>query len=231
MTLLGVFAVSASLPVSAQSRSSQQIIAECDRLAASPYDTQRKAEGVDFNDINTTAVIKACRRAVQVNDIPRLQFQFGRSLVSDDQDEQALNWYPKAARKNYAIAQYSMGWMYINGRGVEKNETEAVKWYRKAAEQGLHFGQHALGMMYASGRGVAKNNQEAVRWYQKAANQGHDHAMDALGLMYQEGRGVAQSDVQAVHWYRQSVEKGNASAMNNLEAMYHQGRGKSQSDV
>jgi hypothetical protein len=33
-------------------------------------------------------------------------------------------------------AQYNLGVMYVNDRGVPQDDTEAVAWYRKAAEQG-----------------------------------------------------------------------------------------------
>ena len=35
-----------------------------------------------------------------------------------------------------ADAQFNLGFMYDNGRGVAQNDAEAVRWYRKAAEQG-----------------------------------------------------------------------------------------------
>ena len=37
------------------------------------------------------------------------------------------------AEKGDAVAQTSIGFMYANGQGVERDEKEAVKWYRKAA--------------------------------------------------------------------------------------------------
>ena len=40
------------------------------------------------------------------------------------------------AEKGNAPAQFNLGLMYDNGRGVPKDEAEAVKWYRKAADQG-----------------------------------------------------------------------------------------------
>ena len=42
-------------------------------------------------------------------------------------------------------AQYELGKLYFNGRGVEKSYTEAFKWYKKAAEKGLPAAQYSLG--------------------------------------------------------------------------------------
>ena len=50
-------------------------------------------------------------------------------------------------------AQYLVGLMYWNSRGVSQNDSSAVNWYRKAAEQGSADAQHELGLAYALGRG------------------------------------------------------------------------------
>ena len=70
--------------------------------------------------------------------------------------------------------------MYINGRGVARDDPEAVRWYRRAAEQGYATGQFNLGFMYENGRGVRRDRVEAVRWYRMAAEQGDEDAPKAL---------------------------------------------------
>ena len=44
-------------------------------------------------------------------------------------------WQPLAEQGDVS-AQYNLGIIYANGRGVPENDAEAVKWYSKAAEQG-----------------------------------------------------------------------------------------------
>ena len=71
------------------------------------------------------------------------------------------------ATQGEAWAQFNLGIMYANGRGVPENDAEAVKWYRKAADgvsyrrlssrisrssQGYVKAQYNLGFMYANGR-------------------------------------------------------------------------------
>ncbi|MBQ2573792.1 MAG: sel1 repeat family protein, partial [Bacteroidales bacterium] len=50
--------------------------------------------------------------------------------------EEAVTWFRKAAEQGDAVAQYNLGLCYEYGNGVEQNNEETVKWYRKAAEQG-----------------------------------------------------------------------------------------------
>ena len=87
------------------------------------------------------------------------------------------------AEKGNALAQYNLGMMYGNGRGVAKDEVEAVKWYRKAADQGHADAQNNLGLMYYHSRGVAKDDVEAYKWYLLAGAQDDDLARREIFLI------------------------------------------------
>jgi uncharacterized protein len=49
-----------------------------------------------------------------------------------------VTWFRKAADQGYAEAQYNLGLMYEDGRGVPQDHAEAVKWWGKAAALGFH---------------------------------------------------------------------------------------------
>ena len=102
----------------------------------------------------------------------------------------------KAAERGDANAQFFLGDMYDNGRGVSENDAEAVKWYRKAADQGLAEAQLLLGGMYYIGKGVPKDDAEAVKWARKAADQGWGFAQYELGMMHLMGEGVQKNYIQ-----------------------------------
>jgi TPR repeat protein len=76
-------------------------------------------------------------------------------------------WLPLAQRGD-ASAQYNLGVMHAEGRGVPRDDAAAVRWYRKAADQGDVDAQRSLGLMYATGRGVPRDDVEAWRWLRKA---------------------------------------------------------------
>ena len=71
-----------------------------------------------------------------------------------------------------ASAQFNLGLMYTEGRGVPQDDAEAIAWYRRSAEQGHAGAQVNLGGMYANGRGVPQDYVEAIAWYRRAAEQG-----------------------------------------------------------
>jgi TPR repeat protein len=132
-------------------------------------------------------------------------------------DDEAVRWYRRAAEKCDVRAQYKLGVMYFEGRGVTKNAAQAVHWYRKAAEQDYSAAQFALGLTCG--------DDQAVHWFRKAAKQGDVYAQCRLGLMYEEGRGVTQDDEQAVHWFREAANQGSAEGQYLLGGMYEYGRG------
>ena len=125
-------------------------------------------------------------------------------------------WRIHAARGE-AKAQYNLGVMYDNGKGVPEDNAEAVKWWRLSAKQGDADAQYNLGVMYDNGKGVPEDNAEAVKWWRLAAEQGNAKARNNLGYMYDEGKGVPQDYVRAHMWF-------NLAAAQGKEEMYRNNR-------
>jgi len=113
----------------------------------------------------------------------------------------------KAAEQGDASAQFNLGGMYYDGRGVPQDYAEAARWYRKAAEQGYDRAQASLGSMYTDGQGVTQDYAESVRWYRKAAEQGYAPAQFNLGCMYANGQGVTQDYAEAHMWFNLAASR------------------------
>ena len=134
----------------------------------------------------------------------------GDNMARDD--EQAVEWFRKAAEQDLAVAQHNLALRYYNGGGVERDWKEAVKWFRRAAEQGLAESQLNLGLRYVRGEGVERDPVQAVKWYRRAAEQGLADAQLCLGLCYYSGEGVEQNLEQAAEWFRKAAEQGRIDA-------------------
>jgi len=78
----------------------------------------------------------------------------------------------KAAERGDVIAQYNLGKMYIEGKGVNQDSREASVWIRKAAEKGNANAQELLGVMYRDGEGVVQDETAAHVWFSIAAANG-----------------------------------------------------------
>jgi uncharacterized protein len=108
-------------------------------------------------------------------------------------------WRP-LAEKGDAVAQYRLGNLYADGKGVARSDTAAMLWFLSSAKQGNADAQYNVGASYAEGLGVAKSDDEAAKWFRRAADQGMPFAQINIGLLYAAGHGVAQSNVQAMKW-------------------------------
>lgn len=187
-------------------------VRECDRQAASQDDNQLPSgvAGINFDKIDSAAAIPACRTALAAfPNSPRLQFEFGQALEADgSKNEEALNYYRKAAGAGYAVGAYNIALMYDNGVGVKKDRSEAAKWYRMAADRGNPAGATNLGWMFETGNGVTKDVGESAKWYRKGADGGDAKGAWNLGLEYEDGRGVPQSDLNAARYLLQSLKGG-----------------------
>jgi len=107
-----------------------------------------------------------------------------------------------AAEQGYADAQFNLGLMYANGRGVPQDYAEAAKWFRLAADQGDATAQHNLALMYYSGKGVPKDNVLAHMWSHLAASQGGEDAVkkrDAIAALMTPQQ-IAEAQRLAREW-------------------------------
>jgi TPR repeat protein len=69
----------------------------------------------------------------------------------------ALRLFRSFAEQGNAYAQFNLGLMYFQGRGVPQDYGTAAAWYRRAADQGYAAGQANLGTMYVLGQGVPQD--------------------------------------------------------------------------
>jgi TPR repeat protein len=132
----------------------------------------------------------------------------------------AAAWYQKAAAQEYETAQYRLGLMYRDGRGVTRDRTRAVDLLRRAAEQDETDAQIELGILLTPGRGPSTDIVEAHVWLNLAASRWKNEGKrvkagrlrDELEkMMTQDQRAAAYrraTEWQDAHaWARQSAAK------------------------
>jgi TPR repeat protein len=129
----------------------------------------------------------------------------------DNDFKKAYYWFEKAAEKGDKGAQYHLGEIYANGRGVTTNKEEAANWYTKAATNGEDLAQYSLGYMYLKGEGVKKDEKMALMWFKRAAYQELPDAQGMCSYFYVNGVGVPQDYVEAYAWLNLSVANNSSS--------------------
>jgi Caspase domain/Sel1 repeat len=206
----------------------RDLITECDRLAAMPYDTGHAPSlpGLEVENIDVAAAARACNDAIaQYPDVMRFTFEAGRVATARKDYAEARRLYDKAAAAGYAMAMNNIGAFYESGSGVAKNYEEAARWYGKAAAAGEPIAMIDLGWLYEYGDGVAKDIAQARRLYEAAANAGVPAGMNNLGLLYMYGKGVPRDYNQARRLFEQGAALGGDACMNGLGVLYSAGHG------
>ena len=131
---------------------------------------------------------------------PSWSADFDKGLAAYERGDYATalrEWHPLAEQGD-AGAQFNLGAMYANGRGVAQDYGQAIEWYRRAAEQGYAEAQNNLGVMYGNGRGVVQNYVTAHMWGNIARANGYDSGklLDLLEKLMSKGQ-IARAQQRA----------------------------------
>ena len=146
-------------------------------------------------------------------------------------DKSTIPEIEKAAEAGDAEAQFKLGALYANGKGVKQDSKAAAQWLRKSAKQGMAQAQTLLGWCYAGGNGVSQNQGEAIEWYSKAAEQGDTDAICSLADLYIEGLpGIEKNIKQALNWYEKAANIGHPKAQYQLGKLLAEGKLVQQND-
>jgi len=147
----------AALSMSCTISTAQSATSDCDRLAGSPNDPQKKAAGVSYGQLKAAAATAACKKAVALEPREgRLWFQYGRALERADKMPEAMNAYSEAKKLNHAAAFNNLGELYRDGKHVERDLPAALDLFKKAADLGSTEGktnQAALKLAIDDGAG------------------------------------------------------------------------------
>jgi uncharacterized protein len=160
-----------------------------------------------FKSIFAAILLLALRFAgpihAQVSGTPNEFARLSQALAADAQRDYstALQIFRTMAQQGHAAAQFHLGSMYRDGRGVLQDYAEAVSWYRLSAHQGNQMAKGSLAVMHREGMGVPQDYAEAARLFREMADQGDAHAQWSLGFMYRDGKGVLQDYVLAHMWW------------------------------
>ena len=127
------------------------------------------------------------------------------------------------AEKGDAAAQFILGYLYDEGKGIPKDYAEAAKWYGRAANQGNKAARHNLGLMGDQDQ-VSKDRAEMEKWHRSAVDPATAAASN-LGLTEDQGRGIPKANSEMGKWHRSAAEPETASAPSDPGLTEDQGRG------
>ncbi|KAG0204684.1 hypothetical protein BGX28_003433 [Mortierella sp. GBA30] len=136
-----------------------------------------------------------------------------------------MEWFSNDVRDLSATCKLNIGYLYDDGRELERDYNRAIEWYLRAIEAGASIASLRIGYLYQKGLGVEQDYVKAVEWYLKARDDGRAEAMVAIDALYDDCRGVDQSYGKAL-W--SASDAGVAEAMLAIGLLYDYGRGVDQ---
>ncbi len=143
-------------------------------------------------------------------------------LYEDEQFEEALDLYKRAAQGGQVDTNIRIACMYANGLGAAKDIIQAVKHYRIAADTGIDTAENNLALLYRDEEAV-RDYSQAVYYFRRAVEHGNKYAYTNLGDLYLNGLGVDQDYKIA----RELLEQGyrNRRRSKDLGQIYAYGLG------
>ena len=100
----------------------------------------------------------------------------------------ARRLFEQAAAQNDARAQTNLGWVYVLGQSVPRDDQRALALFQQAADQKFPNAEDSLGWMYEHGRAVPHDTTQAAFWYKKAADQGFEKSKANLANLESRNR-------------------------------------------
>ncbi len=111
-----------------------------------------------------------------------------------------LRYLKIGADAGYPNSEYTLGKLYAEGVGVEKDPRRAAELFLSASIKGFAKAQYNLGKIYRDGTGMKADSGLSLFWFAEAAERGHPRAQDRMAHRRLSGEGVPQDDVEALKW-------------------------------
>ncbi|MDX2143308.1 MAG: tetratricopeptide repeat protein [Rhodospirillaceae bacterium] len=164
-----------------------------------------RQELVDADALTLDALLDdvAAGKAAAVAELG-LRYANGRDLPQDA--KRSVELFAYLAEIGNPLGQYFLAVAYLNGAGVERNDTKAIWLLEESAKQGYDNAQHWLGLAIGQGRaGISPNWCAAVPLFKAAANTISEAAF-VLGALYHSGDLGYVDYPEAAKWYRKAIK-------------------------
>jgi len=142
-------------------------------------------------------------------------------------DVLSFEWTEKAALQKLPAAQFILGTLYMQGRGVARDQSKAFLNLRASADQGFtEAGQMIQKLLiYQTANKSNAGRPTNFQQFQKSALTGAAKTQYSIGIIYANGWGVARDYRTAANWYRRALNQNFAAAALQLGLMYGRGQG------
>ncbi|MER7662525.1 MULTISPECIES: tetratricopeptide repeat protein [unclassified Streptomyces] len=151
----------------------------------------------------------------------------GVFLAWDEDPARASFWFRKAAEAGDNEARRSLGYLLIEGVGVEKDVDAAEELFRFAASDGDIIAQYNLAVLLLDERSEPADLTDVAPLLEAAARAGIEEAATRLGDELE----AVGDEGGALRWYEVAAEAGHIDAMFAVGCRYRDGLGVDSDNV
>jgi TPR repeat protein len=206
-------------------------VAACGDLAASPWEAGRDGRGLADEQVFIDGAIAACEAAWQASpDSVEVETWLARAYILAGRRDEAVTLLDAATNAGNPFAAYLLARLLGTtlDNTVAQDPDRAIALLTQAADGGFAPAQVDLGERYEVGNGVPGDYTEAERLYQLASDQGQGLASYKLGLFAHYGY-LAEADYdRATELYRRAADAGEPLGNYGLGQLHEYGNGVEQ---
>lgn len=175
----------------------------------------------EWTSLNKEEGSRWLKKASLLGDAEAQTFLAHYYFFDQNNKDEGLKWYLKAANNNYLNAIEALGSIYSEEKYGMQDFKKAFHWLKKACEEGEDANAMIrLSYMYLKGEGINQDDVEAFNWINKAAGLGSTEAIVRLGIFYGGGIGVKEDKRMQLECYKEASDKGSPMATYLLGIYY-----------
>lgn len=162
-------------------------------------------------------------RLYQVTQEPTDYLEAGLTAYDTGDFEKAVTYFSVGDQLDNPEASFSLGALYMTGRGVEQDIGRAIELYMKAADAGYRPAQVTLAFLFSDGSIIQPSENLALHYAMEAAEANDVEAQILLASWYENGTFGPKDINEAVKWYQKAAKNGDMNAKTALAVIYHNG--------
>lgn len=165
-----------------------------------------------------------------------LAFMHEHGMSVDRDESLAARYYDQAATlfaaesvRGIVTSTNNLGFMYAEGKGVERDLVRAAECFSAAAAADQPAGQLNIGLCHLNGWGVPQDDAKAFEMFAKAAENGNASACGCLAHMIRHGLAADNDPKMTIAYLQMGADRGDPDCWYELGCAYEVGFGVRQS--
>ena len=131
------------------------------------------------------------------------EYQRGVDAFAKGEYKLAADIWLMEAYEGSSDAQFNLGVIFLEGKGVAQDRNEAIFWFTRAAEAGHMEAQYNLGYLFFENKDDPELMKKGLEWWRRSAVQGFSIAQFNYGGALFYGIGEEKNLSAAKFWIEQ----------------------------